>query len=297
MHWLLASIPLCAMLIAGIVWTSPGDVTGRKIQVQDPSPNSEASDGGRPKSTPLLIACAVSNRPLMEQLSVAFEKQSGWSVNLRLGPSHSLLSDLEFERDADLFLPADDWYVDQADQRGWIQTRAAIAHMKPVLVTRKANIEAAKAAVLENLIRGNLGLSLPSSDTAATGRLLSQRLRPRSLWTSLSSHASIKRTSAGEVLSDVVSGAADVGIVLQPLVHAANTKDFQVVESKQLETAGGILSVGILTKSRHPEIGDAFLQFMQSDPAAKQALLQHGYLLLAPETLAEIPSRTTAESF
>ena len=75
----------------------------------------QAPDEQAPKSdTVVVVHVAAALRQPMEKAAAAFEKETGIKVELRVGPSEKLLSDLKLTKKGDLFLPADDSYVNLA---------------------------------------------------------------------------------------------------------------------------------------------------------------------------------------
>src|SRR5262245_37656136 len=70
------------------------------------------ADGG-----PLIVHVAAALGPAMEDIVKDYEKETGGKVELRFGASQSILSNLEMTGQGDLFLPADESYLEIAGKK------------------------------------------------------------------------------------------------------------------------------------------------------------------------------------
>ena len=90
------SVLLLAGLIGALYWTRD---TG-------PAHSSE----------PLIVYCAEALRVPMEAIAKEYEADYKQKVEVRFGPSQTILANLELTRKGDLFLPADDSYIQLAKE-------------------------------------------------------------------------------------------------------------------------------------------------------------------------------------
>src|SRR5438552_19210804 len=97
------SIVLLAGLIAALYW--------------DPFAPNE------PRNTePLLVYCAEALRVPMEATVRDYQRELGQQVYLDFGPSQTLLAKLQLTKKGDLFLPADDSYIELARGKDTVDT-------------------------------------------------------------------------------------------------------------------------------------------------------------------------------
>src|SRR5262249_43018354 len=72
--------------------------------------------GQGPSAEPLIVQCAAAVRVPMEAIKHDYEQETSQRIELRFGASETILTSLKLTRQGDLFLPADDSYVEQAKQ-------------------------------------------------------------------------------------------------------------------------------------------------------------------------------------
>ena len=73
----------------------------------------------------------------MEQIVADYQREYDVAVTVQYGGSNTLLSQIEVGRTGDLFLAADDSYMDVARDKGLIAEVMPLATMRPVVVIRK----------------------------------------------------------------------------------------------------------------------------------------------------------------
>src|SRR3954452_19947634 len=87
----------------------------------------------------LTIYCAAGLREPMEALRAAYQKEKSVELTIQYGGSSTLLGNLRVNNDADLFLPADDSYIDIAKKENLITQTFPIAKMRPIVAVKKGN--------------------------------------------------------------------------------------------------------------------------------------------------------------
>ena len=83
---------------------------------------------------PLVVYCAAGTKVPVEAAAREYEATYGVRVQLQYGPSETLLVNLRLSRQGDLYLPADDSYLRQAEDRGLVKEVVPLAEMTPVVV-------------------------------------------------------------------------------------------------------------------------------------------------------------------
>ena len=96
------------------------------------------SDTGQPAQTgaPLIVYCAEAMRLPLDAIAKEYEKEYGQRVELRFGPSQTILASLQLTGKGDLFLPADDSYIQMAKEKGLVKGGDALnlARMHAVVI-------------------------------------------------------------------------------------------------------------------------------------------------------------------
>ena len=126
-------------------------------------------------SKPLVLFCAAGMRMPIEAIRQQFEEEVGIRIDVQYGGSNTLLSQLEISNMADLFLAADDIYVEQARERGLVREILPVARMVPVIIVQKDNPREIEG--VDDLLKPGTRVALGSPDQAAVGSKTREALR------------------------------------------------------------------------------------------------------------------------
>src|SRR5262249_36976730 len=88
---------------------------------------------------PLFVYCAAGLKTPVEEIARDYEAEYDVQVQLTYGGSNTLLTNLEVSKRGDLFISADDFYIDKAREKGLLEEDIPLAHMRAVLAVRKDN--------------------------------------------------------------------------------------------------------------------------------------------------------------
>jgi len=170
---------------------------------------------------PLVVACAASNRSVMEAIMADYARETGVAVVAQYGPSQTLLAGLEVARSADLYLPADEMYVRLARDRGLVGPAYPLAQMRPVVAVPRGNPRG--VATLDDLLATDVRLALPNPDTAAIGAIVRTALLTTGRWPPLADRATVITTTVTEAATAVRLGAVDAAISYDAVLHEFGT--------------------------------------------------------------------------
>src|SRR5215472_18914658 len=132
---------------------------------------------------PLFVYCAAGIRPPVEAAAREYEKKYGVRIQLTYGGSDSLLSNLEVSHRGDLYIPADDDYMDRAREKGLVDESIPLARMTGVLAVRPGNPK--KLYTLKDLLNKDVKLALANPRVAAIGLLTKRALEKAGRWDAL----------------------------------------------------------------------------------------------------------------
>ena len=129
-------------------------------------------------SEPLMIFCAASNRAVMEKLVEDYANEYSRQVDVQFGPSQTLLSQMEVSQVGDLYLPADDSYLDMAQEKELVDEVLPIAKMQGVIAVKRGNPKSITR--FSDLLRKEVRLVQADPDAAAIGKVTRRIFRNRS---------------------------------------------------------------------------------------------------------------------
>ncbi len=234
------------------------------------SPGGGHGDGGSVSDLPLLVFAASDLRDAFESLIPRFEGETGIRIDLVLGSTGNLTSQIENGAPADLFFAANESFLDRLERGGLLEpgTRRVYARGRLALVWSDSSappeglLEALDAASGETL-------ALANPEHAPYGTAARELLEALGIWPALA-----PRTVLGEnvtqALQFVETGNADIGLVALSLVQEGRTRTHLLVPDslhRPLRQAAGVIR-----GSRAPEEASRLLDWILSEEG--QAILR-----------------------
>ena len=246
-----------------------------------------ASDiaAGSTSSAPVMLFCAASNRAVMEAIKADYEDETGRSIEVQYGPSQSLLSSIEVSGTGDLFLPADDSYLDMARKKGLVDEVIFIARQQGVVVVRKGNPRNIRD--FSDLLKRDLRFVQANPDAAAIGKVSRSVLQKQKLWESLNDATTAYRTTVNEVANDVLVGAADAGIVYDAVLHTY--PDLEFVELPELHGVVSEVAIGVVSASRRSQQCLHFARYLSAANRGLKRYAEFGFRTVDGDTWADVP--------
>jgi len=220
-----------------------------------------------------MLFCAASNRAVMEQILADYRRETGRRIEVQYGPSQTLLVQLEASRTGDLYLPADDSYLDLGRCKELIATTIPIARMQAVVAVRKGNPLAVRN--FADLLRSEIRLIQANPDTAAIGKVTREVLQAAGQWKPLDSATTAYRTTVTETANDVLVGAADAGIVYDAVLHSY--PDLEAIEIPELEDAKSDVAVGLVTFSTQTDQALQLARYLAARDHGQRHYRDHGF--------------------
>jgi molybdenum ABC transporter molybdate-binding protein len=212
-----------------------------------------APPGTSNANAPLLVYCAAALRQPVE----AAVKDYGGGVQLQFGASQTLLANAELTGKGDLYIPADDSYLQIARTKNLIVESIPLARMTPVLAVARGNPKGVHS--LADLLKPDVRLAQANPDAAAVGKVVRELLEKQGKWTALKEHTLVFKPTVNDVANDLKLGSADAGFVW----------DATVIQYPGLERVSGVefdivahISVSVLKSSPAPAAALRFARFL-----------------------------------
>lgn len=239
---------------------------------------SDPSRVGSEQHKPVTLFCAASNRAVMEAIRQQYADQTQRIVFVQYGPSQTLLSAIAVAGDCDLFLPADDSYLQIGRDKNLIDEVLPIAQMHGVVAVKRGNPKGIHK--FQDLLRDDVRFVQANPDAAAIGKVTRRALQDAGLWEAFNQHCVGDRGTVTEVANDILIGAADAGIVYDAVLHTY--PDLEFIRLPELESTTSNVSIGVVTRSKNSA---AALHFARYIAAADRGLVQykkHGFTVGPP---------------
>jgi molybdenum ABC transporter molybdate-binding protein len=225
------------------------------------------------RARPLVVWCAAGLRGPLEVLAQAYQKETGNRVELRYGGSQTILAQIEVTGQGDLYLPADENYVEIAHKSGLIAETIPLAIQTPVVIVQKGNPKG-YASFLDALDRG-AKFSAGNPDAAAIGAVTRATLKRAGLWDRFEKATIVTKATVNEVPADVTIGAVDAGVIWAPLLH--NLPDLQSIPAPELAKTEATISACVVKKSKRPADALRFARFLASRDRGNPVFAEKGW--------------------
>jgi molybdate transport system substrate-binding protein len=215
----------------------------------------------------LVLYCAAGTSAPVEAARREYEEDYGLQVQVQYGGSGTLLSNLRIARSGDLYLAADQSYLDLARRQGLVAETIPLARQRPVIAVAKGNPK--KIGSLDDLCRDDVRLALANPDAASIGRTVQKLLQKSGQWNRLEKHAKVFKPTVSDVANDVKIGSVDAGVVWDATVR--QYPELDMVRLPLFDTVVETVGVGVLACSEQPTAALRFARYL----AARDRGLAH----------------------
>jgi len=219
---------------------------------------------------------AASLSDALNEIAKNYQQQSGKTVAVSLAASSALAKQIEASGGADIFISADEDWMDYLDKKGLI----AHASRKDLLGNRLVLIEGADATGaatiaphfdLVGALKGGK-LSVADPDSVPAGKYGKEALTKLGVWDSVSGNLA-RAENVRVALAYVARGEAPLGIVYE--TDAKAEPKVKVAGVFPEDSHAPILYPEALTKDAKPDAA-AFLAYLSS-PAARAVFARDGF--------------------
>jgi molybdate transport system substrate-binding protein len=269
-------------VVAGLCWSLGSTDSGARTADRT---TGVASVGDAQAGLVLHVYCAASNKAVLEPICDSYESLTGTRIEVEYGPSQTLLARLELTGTGDLFLPADDSFLKDAREKGFVREELKIAKMQVGLAVRKGNPKNLNS--LSQLISGEVRLVQANPEVAAVGKITKKTLSDAGSWQALSDATIAFRGSVTEVAADVEVGAADAGIVYDVVLYPYENLEFVPLDA--LKEVTSQVSIGVLSTSAFPDESLHFARFVTSRDQGLRIYAEHGFQIVNGARRADTP--------
>ena len=244
-------------------------------------PERKAADAGES----LVVYCAAGLKGPVAEIAHQYEEKFGVQVQLQYGGSQTLVANIELSGQGDLYLPADESYIDMARDKDLLAEVIPVARMHPVLAVAKGNPKEIKS--LEGLLDSELRIAQANPDAAAVGKLTREALRKSGHWDRLQERTLVFKPTVNDVAGDVKVGTVDAGFVWDALVRQMT--GLEIVPLAELEEAQANICAAVLRTSRQPTAALRFARYLAASDQGLPIFDRHGFEPVEGDAWSERP--------
>jgi len=268
---IVGSLLAFAVLVGLLLWQprSPG--------------RSDASGGTLAK--PLLVYCAAGMKAPMEAIAHSYQRRFGVPVQLQFGGSGTLLSNLRVSRQGDLFLAADDSFLDLARSNRLVAETLPLARMTPVIAMKKG--AGSRFKTLADLGQDGVTLALANPEAAAIGKVCRDLLQRAGRWDTLQPRIKVLKPTVNDLANDVKLGTVDAAFVWDSTV--AQYPELEAVHVPELDSGVASVSLAVLASTTQPTAALRFARFAAARDAGLTEFERHHFTVVRGDVWSEAP--------
>lgn len=254
----------------------------------------QAVERGEPR---IVVYAGAAAAPVYREVAELFEETTGVKVELRIGGSGILLSQLQTARDGDVYIPGSQEYLTKAARLGVVDASrkpVILAYLVPAIIVAKGNPK--EVSALEDLARPDVIVAIADPETVCVGAYAVEILERRGLWEAVSRNIRVYASSCEHLANLVITGAVDA-IIGWHVFHYWNPNATELVLLRPEEIPKiGYIGGAVTVFSKNKELAERFLEFLASDKAAG-IWKKYGYLATLEEALRLAPYATVEEAW
>jgi molybdenum ABC transporter molybdate-binding protein len=227
----------------------------------------------------------------VEAAAKEYEQKYGVAVRPDYGGSQTLLARLEGERaagHADLYLPADDTYLQAGRSKGLLAETVPLARMHPVLAVAAGNPK--RIATLDDLLRADVRLGQANPDAAAIGKVTRDVLGKAGRWDEVSRRTAVTTMTVNDVANDVQLGSVDAGFVWDATVRQVS--GLEAVRVPQFDGVSATISVAVVSGCRQPAAALRFARYLAARDRGLVEFEKNGFEVVDGDPWDEKPELT-----
>jgi molybdate transport system substrate-binding protein len=231
------------------------------------------SSDRRPGGDALLVLAASDLQLALPEVVRAFEAETGQRVQTVFGSTGNLTMQIEQGAPADLFLAANEQFIDRLEEAGLVDpgTRRGYATGRLALAWREGVGPPASLADLADPRFGAIALANP--EHAPYGVAGREALQAAGVWDAVQPRLVLAENVA-QAVQFVQSGNADAGVVALPVVIALPGSLHAEIDPalhRPLRQVGAVLRDAV-----DPFAGERFLEFLVG-PSGREILERYGF--------------------
>ncbi|WP_395715480.1 molybdate ABC transporter substrate-binding protein [Prosthecobacter sp.] len=222
------------------------------------------------EKTTITVFCAAGLKKPVEEIALAYQKETGDEVRLQYGGTGTLLSQLKIAKQGDLFIAADDGALSDAKKMGVTREEFQLVKQKPVIAVAKGNPKQVDG--LAALKKPEIKLALPNPEAASIGRVTKQLLGTG--WDALAAKAAVMKPTVTEIAADLSLGAVDAAIVWDSTVPQFNLEAVTIPELAKHEE---FATAAVLASSTQPAATLRFARYLSAPEKGGAIFQKHGF--------------------
>jgi molybdate transport system substrate-binding protein len=235
-----------------------------------------SSNNSQNKTITVLSAAGLVK--VTNDMKTEFEKENpGVTVNIKSGGSGELFGLLETQKNADIFMPGDYKYMQDAVNKGYIKNNTVknITKNIPVIAVQKGNPK--NITSLKDLAKPGVRVALGDPNGPAIGKTSEKLLNNSGINESVQYNVIVKTTTVNQLLTYLVTDEVDAAIIWQDMgTWSESQGKIDIIEIPQNENIISTVPIAVTIYSQDSTLAQKFEEFV-SGPKGKAIWEKWGY--------------------
>lgn len=235
----------------------------------------------------ILFFCAAGMKPPVEEVVREYEKTYGTSIQIQYGGSGTLLSNIRVSQQGDLYLAADQTYIDTAKyEYNLVDEVIPIAAIHPVIAVAKGNPKNIKS--LQDLLRVDVSVAVANPEAASIGRVTKDLLDKTNQWAPISEAAKVTKPTVTDIANDIKLGTVDAGFLWDATVN--QYPELEAVEVPEFAAGQQQITVGVLHSTKNPAKTLHFARYLTARDKGLPSFQKYGFTPVEGDVWEEKPT-------
>lgn len=249
--------------------------------------------GATPDQGRLLIYVGAASKPPTEEAAGAFEKKTGVRVDLNIGGSGVVLSQLKLTRKGDIYFPGSSDYMELAKREGIVfpETEAMVVYLVPAINVQQGNPKNIKG--LRDLTRPGLRVAIANPENVCVGAYAVETIEKVF---SPEEKAAFRKnlvtyTESCEKTANIIALKAVDAVIGWSVFEHWDPQRIQTIPLKPDEISRvGYIPAAIARYTNNRALAQQFIDFLLS-PEGKAIYRKYNYFMTAEEAFIWLGSK------
>ena len=208
----------------------------------------------------LFLYCGAAIRKPMAEINKNFEAETGIRIEPTFTGSGCLLAQIELAEKGDLYMPGEDWFMQQAVERDKIINWKRVAYFVPVIMVQRGNPY--KISSISDLMQPGIRVGIGETKSCAIGHFTVRLLEETGIpLEKFMKYVVAQFATAPELGNSIKIKSIDACIQWDSLA-ALYTDDTEVVAFPVTEKTSSAVTLGILKTTKKPELAAEYLKYV-----------------------------------
>lgn len=234
--------------------------------------------GGNSAKGNITVLAGAGTKLAMNDLKASFEeKNPGTTVNIQYGNSGELFSTLNTQKSADMVVPGDLAFMDNAKSKGYLvnDTIKPIVKHIPVIAVQKGNPK--NITSLDDLSQPGLKVGLGDTNATAVGKKAIKILNKTGNLNAVKANVVVYAPTVNQLMTYLTSGQVDAVILMEDIAIAGKGQDkIEVITIPEDQNDIATIGVAMTVFSQNKDLATQFEDFITSSEGL-EIWKKHGF--------------------